>query len=225
MIITIDGPTASGKSSVSRFVAAQLGCYYLYTGLLYRAVAHLLLEEGHEAALIAQLAPEHIAQITRSGRLNYQYDAQQKEQAWWDGKNITPLLKSPTIDQAASILSTNNEIRELINELQRAIAQTANIVIDGRDSGSVVFPHAEHKFFLTADADERARRWYAEQRARGVMLTINDAHYMLAVRDERDSNRTHAPLIIPAGAIVIDTSGMTIDQVVAQICAAIIKQG
>ena len=218
MIITIDGPTASGKSSVSRVLASRLGYYYLYTGLLYRAIAYLLIiHEQETIETIAHADLEKVRALVNSERLSYRYDPQDQEQIFFDGINITCHLKDPIVDQAASILSTNNQVRELLNQLQRSIAQKVHVVIDGRDAGSVVFPHAEHKFFLTADQQERALRWYHEQRARGNDITLEQARESIAARDARDSSRDHAPLIIPEGAKTIDTSGITIVDAVQKI--------
>src|SRR3990167_4702669 len=120
MIITIDGPTASGKSSVSRVLASRLGYYYLYTGLLYRAIAYLLIiHEQETIETIAHADLEKVRSLVNSERLSYRYDPQDQEQIFFDGINITCHLKDPIVDQAASILSTNNQVRELLNQLQR----------------------------------------------------------------------------------------------------------
>lgn len=222
MIITIDGPTASGKSTVGRLVAKKLGYYYLYTGLLYRALAYLLLKDhGYTLDTIADPDLALVDTLLDPKRLVYRYDADDRERIFFDGSDITSHLKGDRIGQGASIVSTNSEIREKLNALQRAIANDHNVVIDGRDSGSVVFPHAEHKFFLTASEDERAWRWKKQQEQRGEVVTLAQAKQFVNSRDARDSSRAIAPLKKPEGSAVIDGTQMSIDEVVERIIQAI----
>lgn len=213
MIITIDGPTASGKSSVSRNLAEKLNAYYLYTGLLYRALAYILItQEKLTLDTITQPSMELVEKIV--AQFVYRYSPQTQEQIFYHEKDITPFLKDPLIDQAASILSTNSAVRERLNELQRTIAQGRSMVIDGRDSGSVVFPHADFKFFLSADQAVRAERWYRQQLARGKQVTLEQATEEIATRDARDTQRKHAPLVIPKDAYMLDNSTMNVAQTV-----------
>jgi cytidylate kinase len=215
MIITIDGPVASGKSTIGRLLAHKLGAYYLYSGLLYRALAYLLMRDyGYTIATIGNPITDHVAALLKPERLTYTYDEPIGERISADGIDITFFLKDALIDQAASIMSTNNEVRTQLNVLQRQIAHDKTIIIDGRDAGSVVFPHAPYKFFLTAEAHERAQRWQKQQEQRGNSVTVTEALLFLHRRDHRDSTRSHAPLIIPHGAHVIDTTGMPIEAVV-----------
>jgi cytidylate kinase len=210
MIITIDGPVASGKSTIARMVAEKLRFYYVYSGLLYRALAYVLIREhGYSNDTIATpdmrlvyTILDHISYADTNGGVGITFALQ----------DITTALKDASVDQAASIVSGNPAVRDSINQLQRTIAQKHDVVADGRDCGSVVFPHAEHKFFLTAPLHVRARRWQMQQQERGHFYTIQDAEQMLATRDTRDSNRTVAPLVVPLNAIVIDTSQMTIEE-------------
>ena len=219
MIITIDGPTASGKSSVGRLLAQELGAYYLYTGLLYRALAYILMKDyGYTLESIAVPNLADVQKVLDPKRFIYCYDDQQRERIFFDEVDITPFLKdSATIDQAASIISTNNDVRNALNTMQREIANQQDVVIDGRDSGSVVFPHADYKIFLTASEKERAKRWQLQQEKKGNSVTFDQALSALKTRDERDAKRVHAPLIIPEGAKVIDNTGMSIDQTVMKI--------
>lgn len=218
MIITIDGPTASGKSTAARSIAKKLGYYYLYTGLLYRALAYLLMH--HYSYTLDTIANPDLTQadlLLDPHRFNYRYSSQDGEQIFFDTINITDYLKGDVIGQAASILSTNPAIRERLNGLQRAIAHEQNVVIDGRDSGSVVFPHADKKFFLTAGEQVRAERWRTLQRKRGINCSFNEALDFIHTRDERDSNRSIAPLKIPEGAVVIDNSDLSSQETIEQI--------
>ncbi len=217
MIITIDGPVASGKSTIGKLLAQKMGAYYLYTGLLYRALAYLLIENfGYTLDSIGNPDQKEVQLLIDPKRFSYRYNEQMGGQLFFDGNDITPLMKNPLIDQASSILSANNQVREQLNRIQRTIADERTIIIDGRDAGSVVFSHAEYKFFLTADERERAHRWQAHQAIKSNNLSLDQAIVSIRMRDQRDSQRTYAPLIIPHGARVIDTTGMSPEQVVTQ---------
>ncbi len=218
MIITIDGPTASGKSTAGRLLAKELNYYYLYTGLLYRALAYLLMNEhGYTLETIAQSDIQIVDQLLDRKRLVYRYDASDRERIFFEKKDITPYLKGDRVGQAASIVSTNPEVRDRLNILQRAIADDHDVVIDGRDAGSVVFPNAAVKFFLTAAEDERALRWKAQQEKREVYVTLQEAKEFVSSRDHRDATRKTAPLTIPEGAHIIDNSDMGIGETLAKI--------
>lgn len=223
MIITIDGPTASGKSTVGRLLAKKLNSYYLYTGLLYRAVAYLLMKDhSYTLETIAQPDMKIIDQLLDTKRFVYHYDPTDRERIVFDGVDITPYLRGDMIGQGASIVSTNPEVRERLDCLQRKIANDYDVVIDGRDSGSVVFPHADHKFFLTASEDERAARWKKQQEKQGEAVTLESAKTFISTRDQRDSMRKIAPLTIPIGAQTIDATHMSIAQVLEKITSALI---
>ncbi len=218
MIITIDGPTASGKSTVARLLAKELNYYYLYTGLLYRALAYLLMNEhGYTLETIAHPDMNIVDQILDRKRLVYRYDASDRERIFFEKKDITPYLKGNRVGQAASIVSTNPEVRERLNILLRAITDNYDVVIDGRDAGSVVFPKADVKFFLTASEDERALRWKTQQEKRGENVTLQDAKESVSSRDHRDATRKTAPLTIPEGAHTIDNSNMSIGETLVKI--------
>lgn len=217
MIITIDGPTASGKSTVARAVALKLEIYYIYSGLLFRALAYLLIKnKGYSVQSLASPLFADVQEIFDPMHFEYQYH-QGKEQIIFDRINITDHLKHSDIDRGASIISTNSFVRDALLTLQRDIARTQSVVVDGRDTGSVVFPHAQYKFFITASLKERARRWRLDQAKRGMMFTDDQACAAIAERDERDSSRALAPLTIPDGAVVIDSTDLSKDAVIALI--------
>ncbi|HLW72811.1 MAG TPA: (d)CMP kinase [Candidatus Babeliales bacterium] len=215
MIITIDGPVASGKSTVSRILADKLGCYYLCSGLIYRAIAYLLVNNyGYTITTIDHIAAEDVKQCADVARLRYHYDELCQERIFFDNRDITLYLKDKFMDQVSSIVSVNRDVREAVTAIQRDIASHYNIVTDGRDVGSVVFPAAQVKFFLTASVEVRASRWRKDQEKYDNHFSLAEAVALITERDNRDKNRTIAPLIIPSDAIVIDNSELNVEQVV-----------
>ncbi|HLC07379.1 MAG TPA: (d)CMP kinase [Candidatus Babeliales bacterium] len=217
MIITIDGPVASGKSTVSRILAQKLGYYYLCSGLLYRALGYVLVNRyGYTLETIAEPSQEDIKHCFDPQKFSYHYDAHTQERIFFDNKDITAHLKDRFIDKIASIVSVNVRVRYAVTQLQRDIASKSDIVTDGRDVGSVVFPDAHVKFFITASVDVRAERWRKDQEKYGNHFSVDEAIAAITDRDDRDKNRTIAPLIIPDNAIVIDTSDLNVEQAVEQ---------
>jgi cytidylate kinase len=175
---------------------------------------------GYTVASMKNSRYEEIIKLLDSHRFSYNYD--DAEHIIFDNQDITLLLKHPIIDHAASVLSSVGMVRDELNKLQRAIASNKpNIVIDGRDAGSVVFAHADYKFFLTAHEEERARRWQKQQAEKGHTISFENALQSLHERDQRDSQRTYAPLVVPKGAQVIDTTGMSINKVVDHMMSCI----
>jgi len=210
MIITIDGPTASGKSTLGRMLAKKLGYYYLYSGLMFRALAYVLKHQyGYTKEQFERPRINEVDQILDPKRFVYTYDDQHKERIFFDGVDITPHLKAEGIDQLASVVSKNSDVREKLMNLQRSIAKANDVIVDGRDSGSVVFPYADYKFYVTASEDERAKRWLKQQGSYGTHRSLGDARAFIHERDQRDSQRTFAPLMIPEGAHVIDNTDQT----------------
>lgn len=207
MIITIDGPVASGKSTVARLLAKDLGYYYVASGMWYRALAYLLL---HEAGCSFEQLYTPDMQIVGGffKDIDYTYDDEHKERLWYNQQEITPHLKTKEIDQASSILSLNPPVRESLLCQLRSLAQKKNIIIDGRDCGSVIFPHAEVKIYLTADLQIRAHRWLLDQQKKGFSLNLDQARSEVEIRDKRDSERKIAPLCVPEGAHIIDSSSL-----------------
>lgn len=215
MIITIDGPVASGKSTISRILADNLEYYYLCSGLIYRAIAYLLVDRyGYTPETLASVRIEDLMECADPQRLQYSYDGLSQERIFFDHEDITIYLKDKFIDNITSIVSVNKDVRKMVTALQRDIADNYNVVIDGRDVGSVVFPNAQLKFFVTASVAVRAERWRKDQERYNNFVSLEEAVRLITERDERDKNRTIAPLIVPKNAIVIDTSDLTIDQAV-----------
>ncbi len=219
MIITIDGPVASGKTTVARLLAEKLGFYYLGSGLLYRALAYLLRTEcGYTDSSLKMVRQEDVACLLDPHHFSYSYDARHKERIFFKGKEIViSALRTPTIAHDASMLATHGVVRQALGTLQRIIADDHNVVVEGRDAGSVVFHDADIKFFITATVAERARRWQQDQAAQGVRLSFNEAVVMVERRDARDKGRVIDPLVVPERAIIIDTTALDLEQVVMRL--------
>ncbi len=218
MIIAIDGPAGSGKSTVARRVATRLGFHYLDTGAMYRAVTVAARRRGipltHEAALI------HLAQTARIG-FGYTPGEALPTQVLIDGADVTRAIRTPETDAGVSAVARQPEVRAALVAQQRALAAEADTVVEGRDIGTVVFPHAELKVYLTADPAVRARRRVAQnaQRDLGAAQDGQSAYEALVARDEADSNRACSPLATAEDARVLDTTELTLDEVCDQILA------
>jgi len=217
MIITIDGPTASGKTTIARMLAQKLGFYYLSSGLLFRGLAYYLVHDFfYTQEQIANPREQDIIKALDPRNFVYLYDQQQGEQLIVNGKNITDELRGQAISQYASILGTNMCVRAALAQLQHHIAQNHDLVAEGRDMGSAIFPHAQIKFFLTASLEVRAARWQKDQNAKGKKISLEEARKEIQTRDERDQGRAVAPLCIPDGALIIDDSEMPQQHVVQE---------
>jgi len=210
MIITIDGPVASGKSTLARMLAKDIGAYYIYSGLLYRALAYLLIEhEAYQKEDLENPKAEDLARYLDADKFVYSFEDDFKERIFFENQDITPFLKTNFIDDASSIISTNGRVREALYGIIREIARHFDIVFDGRDGGSVVFPAADFKFYVTAPVEVRAERWRNDQRKEGFDFSSEQALQKVGERDRRDKERKIAPLVIPDGAIIVDTAGLT----------------
>lgn len=219
MIITIDGPTASGKSTLAVLLAKNLGYYYLNTGFLYRGLSYVLQHEfGYTIDQLAHPQIADVEHVLNSKRFVYTY---QDGQAGiiYEGTDITPFLKTKENDQASSVVSGDINVRNALLGYQRHFTQTYNVIAEGRDTGTVVFPHAQLKVYLTASIEERARRWQEMQHAKGREFTLQESIAQVQERDERDSSRSIAPLTIALEAKVIDTTHLTQQQTIDAIRA------
>lgn len=206
MIITIDGPVASGKSTIARMLADRLGYYYIYSGLLYRALAYAALQNKIDVERITEQQVHALLEM-----LTYQYTTQ--EHVFLHDKDITDQLFTPTIDDAASRISLVPHVRDAINTWQKELAQSHDALVDGRDSGSVVFADADLKLYLDAPIEVRAKRWADKQRKQGRIFTMQEATDVIKKRDGRDAQRSVAPLIVPDGAVVLENVGEPEDMV------------
>ncbi len=207
-IIAIDGPAGAGKSTVARRLAKELGFTYLNTGAMYRAVALAVTEAGIKAD--DPKLEERITSLLPSLRIEFD-----GERVLLNGSDVSSQITRPEISDLASAYSTFASVRARMRELQRAAGEQGGVVMEGRDIGTAVFPDAECKFFLDADPEVRAGRRYEELAAREATAKRDEVLRELMERDHRDSARALAPLRRADDATVIDTSTMSIDQVVS----------
>jgi len=214
MIIAIDGPAGSGKSTVAKAVAARLGFRYLDTGAMYRAVAFRALEAG-----VPLDNDEAVARITATEAVEFAHEGGSAlpTRVLIGGADVTAAIRTPEVDAAVSPVSALKSVRELMVPQQRTLAEGHDVVVEGRDIGTVVLPDAELKVFLTASPEERARRRGLEQRAAGAAVTDADVLEAIVRRDAYDSTREHSPLSAAEDAVVLDTTGLTVPEVVEAI--------
>lgn len=214
MIIAIDGPVASGKSSIARQLAHKLGYYYLYTGLLYRGIAYILVKQfGYSMTDLVHPKHEDVDAIVQQGRFVYCY-AHGEPSILFDGNDITAELKKGEVDGWSSTSSADIYVRRAIFDMQTILGREHDLVAEGRDIGTVVFPHAEHKFFLTASLEQRAYWWRKMQENLGRHYSVDESMREVAERDRRDTTREHSPLVQAADAVFIDGTGKSLQEIV-----------
>ncbi len=210
MKITIDGPAGSGKSTVARMLSEKLGFLYLETGLGYRVCAYLWMKNfPNDEPSWEKLKPllEKIKIEPLVGRTD----------VWVEHEKVNDLLTTEEVGRVASQVATLKELREYLNSLFRRLLEGKDAVVEGRDAGTVIFPEAELKIFVTADPKERARRRVEQLRAMGKDISYEEVLKAILDRDERDKNRAVAPLRPPEGAIIIDNTSKTSQQIVEEI--------
>ncbi|GGJ10277.1 cytidylate kinase [Alicyclobacillus cellulosilyticus] len=216
LCIAIDGPAGAGKSTVAKEVARRLGIVYVDTGAMYRAVAWLALRHG-----VSPADEQGLIRLLRQHELRFERNGHGMFDVYVDGANITSELRTPEVSAAVSQLSAHPEIRRILTEWQRSFSRSQSVVMDGRDIGTVVMPDAPVKIYLTADIRERARRRADELAAKGFSVSVEELLHSLRERDERDTSRACAPLRRPDDAICIDSTDMTVDEVVERILSIV----
>jgi CMP/dCMP kinase len=215
MIIAIDGPSGAGKSTLGRMIARALGYLYIDTGAMYRAVALAIIE----AKASFNDAPQ-VAQIAGSADIKLEGDPDSMRVSL-NGRDISEEIRTEEVSHAASIISTIPEVRRTLVERQRKMGQRGRVVLDGRDIGTVVFPNADIKFFLTAQPQERASRRFQEERLRERDVTFEETLTDINARDQRDSTRADSPLAIADNAVVIDSTDLSIEEVAERMLSVI----
>lgn len=207
--IAIDGPAGAGKSTIARRLAARLGYIYVDTGALYRAVALALLR-----AQISVEQTERVQQVLHSIRLDIRFECGE-QQVLLNDENVSGLIRTPEVSMMASASSALSMVRQFLLEQQRALARTHNVLMDGRDIGTVVLPDAKIKIFLTASPECRAKRRYDELLAKGEQTTYEEVLADMKQRDYQDSHRAIAPLKPAADSLLVDTSQLGLEEAIA----------
>lgn len=208
--IAIDGPAGAGKSTIARQLAAQLGYYYVDTGAIYRTVAYFFDLWG-----ISPKDSDGIARYIDELTVGIEYDEQGVQHMIMNGMDVTEDIRTPEISQMASLVSAQPLVREMLLDMQREMAVKHNVVMDGRDIGTVVLPKATVKIFLTASPEVRARRRVNEYLAKGMKANFDEVLKTIQQRDYQDTHREIAPLKMARDSVKLDTSEMNIEQVLA----------
>ncbi len=216
MIVAIDGPAGAGKSTISRMLADRFGWTYLDTGAMYRAVTLLGMEQGLEPGDGVELSL-----LARNLEMGFQPGPGGVPRVFAGCREVTEEIRSLDVTRNVSEVSAHAGVRTAMVEKQRLCADSGNVVVDGRDIGTVVFPEAEVKIFLTASVSERARRRRLELHGKGVEVSQDQMEDEIAARDDYDSSREVAPLKAADDAIMVDTTDMTIEQVVDSVAEII----
>ncbi len=211
LIIAVDGYSSTGKSTVAKLLAARLGCVYIDTGAMYRAVTLEAIRQGwiQGGKVEEQSLQQHLEKI----EIDFKYSSQlQRYDTYLNGENVEEQIRSMEVSGNVSIIASVAFVREMLVEKQREMGEKGGVVMDGRDIGSVVFPNADVKFFMTASPEVRARRRYDELRGKGQQVSYEDVEENVKKRDYLDTHRAVSPLKKTGDAILIDNSEMTVEE-------------
>ncbi|MBM2813307.1 MAG: (d)CMP kinase [Ignavibacteria bacterium] len=210
IIIAIDGPASSGKSTTARILAGKLGYIYIDTGAMYRAVTHAWLQDGRE------LNEEVVVGILSQIQIEF-HEGEFSQKTFLNGTDISEEIRTAKVTEFVSPVSAMACVRDSMTAMQRKMGEGRGVILDGRDIGTVVFPNAELKIFLIATIEERARRRALEYEAKGVEVSVEEIAAQITARDKYDSSREIAPLRKAGDAIELDTSNLTISEQVEAI--------
>lgn len=215
-VLTIDGPSGSGKGTISRAVAERLGWHYLDSGALYRAVG---LAAAWESIDLSD--PEAVAHCAARTDIRFETQGAGEPHVIVNGKDATRQLRTETAGAAASAIAAHPPVRAALVDLQHRFRRSPGLVADGRDMGTVIFPDAPYKVFLTASAEERAQRRYKQLKEKGVSVNLAGLLHEIAARDERDAGRAVAPLTPAQDAVIVDSTGTPITEVIERVLAVL----
>ncbi|MBC8256323.1 MAG: (d)CMP kinase [Candidatus Marinimicrobia bacterium] len=216
MVIAIDGPAGSGKSTTAKFVAEKLGFIHINTGAMYRGIALKCIQEDVNIENVSQL--NNLLTHTE-----FEFSRESGSALFMDGVDISTEITSVQVTDFVSQVSAISEVREKLVQYQRDMAEGIDVVLEGRDIGTVVFPNAEHKYYLVADINERANRRKKEMEAKGEVVTLEEIAFEMKERDRKDSTRKHSPLKKAEDAVEIDTTGLSIEEQVNRIVEIVNK--
>ena len=216
MVIAIDGPAGSGKTTTAKFVAEKLGFIHINTGAMYRGIALKCIQEDVNIDNPSQL--NHLLTHTK-----LEFASEGELTLFMDGVDISAEITSVQVTDFVSQVSAISEVREKLVQYQRKMAEGLNVVLEGRDIGTVVFPNADHKFFLVADIHERVMRRKKEMEAKGEVVSLEELTSEMEGRDRKDSTRKHSPLKKTEDAVEIDTTGISIEEQVNRIVEIVNK--
>jgi len=218
LIVAIDGPSGAGKSTLSKALARKTGYINIDTGAMYRSVALLADRQRVDVA-----DEEALRQLCSNLRIEFVRDAEQ-ERVIVNGEDVSMAIRTPEVSLLTTTVAASPAVREAMVDLQRQMGQTGGVILEGRDIGTVVFPQAEVKFFLSATAEERGRRRYEELLAKGMAVDLQQTIIEVKVRDAADSAREHGPLRRADDAADIDSTKLTIDEVLAEMLKIIAER-
>lgn len=214
--IAIDGPSGAGKSTISRKAAEKFGFIYVDTGAIYRTIGLATKIRGvslDDTAAVVALLP--------TLEIELKYNDAGEQHMYLDGNDVSRDIRLPEVSMLASKVSAIPAVREFLVDMQRGMAEKYDVIMDGRDIGTVILPNADLKIFLTADVRDRARRRYEELRAKGMEKPFNEVLAEMEKRDEQDTQRAAAPLKAADDAVLLDTSGNTLEESIDEVCRLI----
>ena len=215
-VLTIDGPSGSGKGTISRAVAERLGWHYLDSGALYRSVGLAAAWEGLDLS-----DPDAVAHCAARTEIRFETQGAGEPHVIVNGKDATRQLRTETAGAAASAIAAHPPVRAALVDLQHRFRRPPGLVADGRDMGTVIFPDAPYKVFLTASAEERAKRRYKQLKEKGVSVNLAGLLTEIAARDERDAGRAVAPLKPAEDAVIVDSTGSPISEVIERVLSVL----